>query len=143
MKRKFLLLSILSPVTSEFLSEDSQETEVYLLRFFILQKILQIFKEAKNISPENQIQSVSLRDQIPVHLAQPRPMGPQNLGNGDNMTKKIKNLHEFGGFYENFDHFWDQNAMLGLFKNVFDFISDFNVDCGNTECYQPGILKKI
>merc|ERR1712227_343259 len=95
MERKFLLLSLLSLVKSEFFSEDSQETK--------------IFNEAKNISPENQMQSVSLRDKIPVHLAQPRPMGPQNL---------------------------DQNAMLGLFKNVFDFISDFNVDCGNTECYQ-------
>ena len=105
MERKFLLLSLLSLVKSEFLSEDSQETKVYLLRFFILQKILQIFKEAKNISPENQIQSVSLRDKIPVHLAQARPMGPQNLGNDERMKKKSKIYMNSVFFYENFDHF--------------------------------------
>lgn len=30
----------------------------------------------------------------------------------------------------------DSDTVLSLFKNVFDFISDFNVDCGDTECYQ-------
>lgn len=30
----------------------------------------------------------------------------------------------------------DSNTVLSLFKNVFDFISDFDIDCGDTECYQ-------